>query len=166
MRPWPARNATENVNGADPHSRSVLRTIAYQIGKSLDETDNPASQNVSLELCIRGFAVFQNSFDAVRVLRSIFHLATSTSTLPALVNLRNLARQAVLSIAAINAPLFMTVLSFDAVQADADSEERAKTMKLIAFMVRKVCVLPICASEAEGVLSLGSRLTETDCPVC
>ena len=81
----------------------------------------------------------------MRVLRSIFHLATSTSTLPALVNLRNLARQVVLSIAAINAPLFMTVLSFDAVQADADSEERAKTMKLIAFMVRKVSMLPVCA---------------------
>ena len=74
----------------------------------------------------------------MKVLRSIFNLATSSSTDPVAIGLRNLARQAVLSIAAVNAPLFMTVLSFDAVHNEADTDERARTMKLVAFMVRKV----------------------------
>lgn len=52
-------------------------------------------------------------------------------------SLRNLARQAVLAAASVNAPLFMTVMSIDAIQSDADPEERATTLKLIAYMVRK-----------------------------
>lgn len=35
----------------------------------------------------------------------------------------------------------MTVLSIDAIQNDADPEERATTLKLIAFMVRKKPVI-------------------------
>lgn len=117
---------------------STVRDIAFNIAQSLDNHEDPACQHVSLELCIRGFSTFQNSFDAVKVLRGIFRLATSSSTAATDTGLRNLARQAVLSIAALNAPLFMTVLSFDAVQSEADTDERARTMKLVAFMVRKV----------------------------
>lgn len=98
-----------------------------------------AHQNISLELLTRGFSTFQSYFDAVRVLRSIFRLAAATQPAGAIQNpMRSLARQAILSVASVNAPLFLTVLSFDAMQAQADPEERAATMKLIAFMVRKV----------------------------
>ena len=114
---------------------STLRDIADQILRSLESDLHVAHQAVSLELLIRGFSTFQNYLDAVQVLRSVFRLATAVNISNVL---RNLARQTILSVASVNAPLFMTVLSFDAMQADADPEERAATMKLIAFMVRKV----------------------------
>jgi hypothetical protein len=116
---------------------SILRDIADQVSRSLESTSNAPHQTVSLELLIQGFLVFQSYFDAVRVLRSIFRLSTTTAV-PVSTAIRNLARQAILTVASLDAPLFMTVLSFDAMQADADPEERAATMKLIAFMVRKV----------------------------
>lgn len=132
------------------HSSSTLRDIADQISRSLEEAQDLAKQNVSLELCIRGFSIFQTFFDAVKVLRSIFRLAVAgnaaltsatpsgTSKVSSATALKNLARQAILTVAAVNAPLFMTILSMDSMQLNADPEQRTANMKLIAFMIRKV----------------------------
>jgi hypothetical protein len=128
-------------------SSSTLRDIANQILKSLENVEDPVSTSVALELCTRGFSVFQNYLDGVRALRAIFKIAVNSlpaaaatgdaSPPPSTSNIRNLARQAILVAASVNAPLFMTVLSIDAIQSDVDQEERAITLKLIAFMVRK-----------------------------
>ncbi|KAL7006212.1 hypothetical protein EMMF5_004333 [Cystobasidiomycetes sp. EMM_F5] len=123
---------------------ATVRDVADQVARAVESTDSVLRQSVALELLIRGFGVFQHWFDAVRVLRSVFKLATSSgagktqSAVSSTNGLRNLSRQAILSIAAVNAPLFMSVLASDAAQPDIDPEERASTMRLIAFMVRKV----------------------------
>lgn len=128
---------------------ATVRDVADQVARAVESTDSVLRQSVALELLIRGFGVFQHWFDAVRVLRSVFKLATSSgagktqSAVSSTNGLRNLSRQAILSIAAVNAPLFMSVLASDAAQPDIDPEERASTMRLIAFMVRKVSLCPI-----------------------
>lgn len=127
------------------HLFSTLRDIAHQIVRAIESLDDLNCTCVALELCARGFSSWQNNFDAVRALRAIFKLAvnnfaaaTNMSMSQTMISsIRGLARQAVLAAASVNAPLFMTVLSIDAIQSDVDPEERATTLKLIAFMVRK-----------------------------
>lgn len=122
-----------------------MRDIANQIVRALETLEDLNGTCVALELCARGFATFQAYFDATRTLRAVFRLAVNPLPASAIQNtpssmsssVRNLARQAVLAAASVNAPLFMTVLSIDAIQSDADTEERATTLKIIAFMVRK-----------------------------
>lgn len=128
---------------------STLRDTANQIVRAIENLDDLNCTCIALELCARGFATFQNAFDAVRALRAIFKLAVNPLPVPSSPSIaqgmassvRNLARQAALAAASVNAPLFMTVLSIDAIQNDADPEERATTLKLIAFMIRKKPVI-------------------------
>lgn len=124
---------------------STLRDIANQIIRAIESLDDLNYTCIALELCARGFSTWQNNFDTVRALRAIFRLAVnplpsfgSRAISQAMVSsIRGLARQAVLAAASVNAPLFMTVLSIDAIQSDVDPEERGTTLRLIAFMVRK-----------------------------
>ena len=124
-------------------SAAALRDIANHICASLDAAESPNLQITALELVARGFNILQHHCDAVTTLRHVFKLASqipasSKDSSTIITTVRNLARHAILAIAAVNAPLFMSVLSFDAVQTNADPEERAASMRLIAFMIKKV----------------------------
>ncbi|KAI3482741.1 hypothetical protein L1887_54497 [Cichorium endivia] len=92
---------------------------------------------VAVELCRRGFSMWQHYFDATEVVRALFALSTSTSASSSGESeLRALARSATLQIAAENTPLFMTTLSLDILHARS-AAHCAATMRLVAFMVRK-----------------------------
>ncbi|GAK62187.1 uncharacterized protein PAN0_001c0385 [Moesziomyces antarcticus] len=92
---------------------------------------------VAVELCRRGFSMWQHYFDATEVVRALFALSTSTSASSSGESeLRSLARSATLQIAAENTPLFMTTLSLDILHARS-AAHCAATMRLVAFMVRK-----------------------------
>lgn len=96
---------------------------------------------VAIELCRNGFSMWQHYFDATEVVRSLFALSTltsssSSSSTSADGDLRTLAREATLQIAAENTPLFMTTLSLDILHARSAAHCSA-TMRLVALMVRK-----------------------------
>lgn len=126
--------------------------------RALESGSSSAHQTVSLELLNHSFSTFQEAFDPVRVLRAIFRLATlapspNAANAASMGAVRNLARQAILSIASHNAPLFLTVLNLDTVQTGSDPEERASTLKLLAFMIRKVCLYQLNVDPSQRDMS-------------
>jgi hypothetical protein len=96
-----------------PH---LLKDVAASIEVSLADEWHPAHQAVAIELCCRAFVIWQHYFDAMEVVRTLFGLATNKES-AASQEIRILARQATMQIAADNTPLFMTTLSLDILHA-------------------------------------------------
>ncbi|TNY18126.1 hypothetical protein DMC30DRAFT_73310 [Rhodotorula diobovata] len=116
-------------------SSSVLVDVANSVAAYLEEGAHPYHQAVAAELCMRGFAIWQNYVDAMALVRALFALAIGRN--PATPNdLRVLARNATLHVAGINTPLFMTTLLHDILNASTASSRNA-TLKLLGFMIRK-----------------------------
>ncbi|QRV92544.1 WD40 domain protein [Ceratobasidium sp. AG-Ba] len=92
-----------------------------------------ANRILSIELCSRGFQVWQHHVDAMEMLRALFGFAVATAGVG---KGGKEARAAVLQIAASSTPLFMTTLSLDITQPKTVEHRRA-TMQLVAFIVRK-----------------------------
>ncbi|WOO76901.1 WD repeat-containing protein 7 [Vanrija pseudolonga] len=111
----------------------ALKNVADSIALYLHD---PEATHVSLaiELCSKGFATWQTFCDAMELLRRLFYLATHKDV-PGQ-NVAAQARLAVLHVASFNAPLFMSTLSVDILDAKS-AAARKSIMKLCVFMARK-----------------------------
>lgn len=116
-------------------SSSLLKDLATSVETSLSADSSPTLQAVAVELCCRSFSILQHFIDAMSVMRTLFGLATGRDARTSN-ELRTMAKHAVLQVASVNTPLFMTTLSYDLVSA-SEASHRIATMKLVAFMVRK-----------------------------
>jgi WD repeat-containing protein 7 len=93
---------------------------------------------LAIDLCSRGFQIWQNYVDAMEILRALFLLATNVrkESISAQ-NAGPQARLAVLQIASNNTALFMTTLALDILHPRS-VEHRKSVMQIFAFLIRKV----------------------------
>jgi hypothetical protein len=104
----------------------------------LHESD-ASCKALAIDLCSRGFAVWQHYIDAMEMLRSLFNLATSSKKESITAqNIGPQARQAVLQVVSNETGLFMTTLSLDILHPQS-LEHRKSVLQLVAFLTRKVC---------------------------
>lgn len=123
-------------NGSQP-AISTITDISKSISLYLYDDSSPY-RVLAIDLCSRGFDTWQQHFDAMEALRSLFILATSARKES--IHVRNpgpQARMAVLQIASSNSPLFMTTLSLDILHPRS-IEYSKSVMQIIAFLIRKV----------------------------
>ncbi|KAH7099446.1 hypothetical protein BKA62DRAFT_750558 [Auriculariales sp. MPI-PUGE-AT-0066] len=116
---------------------NTLTDIAKSINLYLHDETSP-HRTLAIELCSRGFQIWQHYIDAIEMIRALFALATNMRK-DFLVTSRNAgpaARLAVLQIASGSTPLFMTTLGLDIVKPK-NLAHRRSTMQLIAFFMRK-----------------------------
>ncbi|KAI0354805.1 WD40 repeat-like protein [Trametes cingulata] len=115
---------------------STLTDIAKSIALYLHDETSP-HRSLAIDLCSRGFQVWQQYVDAVEMLRALFTLATTTKKEAiAVPNIGVQARSAVLQIAANNTPLFMTTLAIDILHPRS-VQHRKSVMQLVIFLIRK-----------------------------
>ena len=105
------------------------------------QDDRPICKTLAIDLCSRGFNIWQSYVDVMALLRSLFNLATHTkkdgiSTL----NVGVAARAAVLRVMSNNTPLVMTTLSMDILNV-TDVQQRKSLMQILAFLIRKVILV-------------------------
>ena len=127
--------ATENFALLAP---PLLRDISLSVARFLSDPAPPHRQLLAAELCARGFELWQHYVDAPTLVRQVCALATGTGRAGAAavpVELRAVGRQAVLRVAGVNPPLFMTTLLHDLARDSA--ERRNATLKLLGFLIRK-----------------------------
>jgi hypothetical protein len=101
--------------------------------------DSSSYRALAIDLCAKGFQIWQHYVDAMAILRALSALATSArkENMP-MQNVGPQARLAVLQIASSNTPLFMTTLTLD-ILSPKTLEHRKSVMQLVAFLIRKVC---------------------------
>ncbi|KDQ62091.1 hypothetical protein JAAARDRAFT_29992 [Jaapia argillacea MUCL 33604] len=117
-------------------STSALTDISKSIAMYLHD-DHSLYRVLAIDLCSRGFDVWQQFVDAMEMLRALFLLATnSRKESISTQNVAPQARTAVLQIASSNSPLFMTTLSLDILHPRS-VEHRKCIMQLIAFIIRR-----------------------------
>ncbi|KAI8986132.1 WD40 repeat-like protein [Trametes punicea] len=115
---------------------STLTDIARSIAMYLHDETCP-HRSLAIDLCSRGFQIWQQYVDAVEMLRALFTLATTTKKEAISVpNIGVQARSAVLQIAASNTPLFMTTLVLDILHPRT-VQHRKSVMQLVIFLIRK-----------------------------
>ncbi|KAI0823988.1 WD40 repeat-like protein [Trametes gibbosa] len=115
---------------------STLTDIAKSIAIYLHDETSP-HRSLAIDLCSRGFQVWQQYVDAVEMLRALFTLATTTKKEAiAVPHIGMQARAAVLQIAAGNTPLFMTTLVLDILNP-RNVQHRKSVMQLVVFLIRK-----------------------------
>ncbi|OSC98008.1 WD40 repeat-like protein [Trametes coccinea BRFM310] len=115
---------------------SVLIDIAKSIAVYLHDETSPY-RSLAIDLCSRGFQIWQQYVDAVEMLRALFTLATTSKKEAISVpNIGVQARSAVLQIAAGNTPLFMTTLVLDILHPRS-VQHRKSVMQLVIFLIRK-----------------------------
>ena len=126
------------VRGSDRTYQSALNIISKSVMMCLHESD-VSCKALAIDLCSRGFNVWQHYIDAMEMLRCLFNLATSTKKESITAqNIGPQARQAVLHIVSNNTGIFMTTLSLDILHPQS-LEHRKSVMQLVAFLIRKVC---------------------------
>ncbi|TFK27655.1 hypothetical protein FA15DRAFT_635254 [Coprinopsis marcescibilis] len=99
--------------------------------------ENSTHRVLAIDLCSKGFNVWQQYVDTLDILRSLFMLATTTRK--AAISIQNVgaqARSAVLSIASQNTALFMSTLCLDVLDPSS-LEHRRSVLQIIAFLIRK-----------------------------
>lgn len=102
--------------------------------------ENSIYRVLAIDLCSRGFHVWQHYIDVMEILRALFNLATSSKKEAITAqNISAQARLAVLQIATNSTPLFMTTLGMD-ILSPATLEHRKAVMQIVAFLIRKVGV--------------------------
>lgn len=116
---------------------SALVDISKSISLYLqDDTSN--HRTLVVDLCAKGFHIWQHYVDSMALLRALFALATNMRKEHISVqNVGPQARSAVLQIAMQHTVLFMTVLTLDILNPRSVAE-RKSVMQLVAFMIRKV----------------------------
>nr|ODN95521.1 hypothetical protein L204_04061 [Cryptococcus depauperatus CBS 7855] len=139
MKPWRVPSPFQKLTTVSNTMFSTLKAIAESINLYLHQ---PLCVQLSLaiELCSKGFTTWQTYVDPSDLLRRLFYLATNKE-LPSITSqsstsLAAQARLAVLHVASSNAPLFMSTLSMDILDAKS-TEARSSIMKLCVFMARK-----------------------------
>ncbi|KAI0076735.1 WD40 repeat-like protein [Panus rudis PR-1116 ss-1] len=114
----------------------TLTDVAKSIALYLHDETSPY-RALAIDLCSRGFPVWQQYVDAVQMLRALFVLATTTrKDVIGVHNVGLMARSAILHIASTNTPLFMTTLSIDILQP-RNVQHRRAVMQLVIFLIRK-----------------------------
>ncbi|TFY66090.1 hypothetical protein EVG20_g5003 [Dentipellis fragilis] len=117
-------------------STSSLNDISKSIVLYLHDEDAPYKL-LAIDLCSRGFNIWQQYVDAMEMLRSLISLATaSTKDHITAHNVGPQARLAVMHIVTANTPLFMTTLSLDILHP-RNMEHRKSIMQIMAFLIRK-----------------------------
>ncbi|GLB39841.1 putative WD40 repeats [Lyophyllum shimeji] len=117
-------------------STSALTDISKSIALYLHD-EQSLHRVLAIDLCSRGFHIWQHYIDAMEILRALFALATTSRKDS--INLQNIgsqARLAVLQIASSNTPLFMTTLALD-ILTPPTLEHRKAVMQIVAFLIRK-----------------------------
>jgi hypothetical protein len=103
---------------------------------------------LAIDLCCRGFSIWQHYVDSMEMLRSLFSLATSTKKESiSAQNVAPLARQAVLHVVTTETGIFMTTLSLDILHPHS-LEHRKSVMQLVAFLIRKVGLFFFSSTES------------------
>jgi hypothetical protein len=116
---------------------SALTDISKSIALYLHD-EQSLHRVLAVDLCSRGFHVWQHYIDAMEILRALFILATTPRKES--INVQNVgvqARLAVLQIASSNTALFMTTLGLD-ILTPSSLEHRRSVMQVVAFIIRKV----------------------------
>ncbi|KAJ7281956.1 hypothetical protein C8J57DRAFT_1298981 [Mycena rebaudengoi] len=92
---------------------------------------------LAIDLCSRGFHIWQHYVDVMEILRALFTLATNSrkESITAQ-NAGPQARLAVLQIASNNTALFMTTLALDILKP-LGVDHRKSVMQIVAFLIRK-----------------------------
>lgn len=130
-----------------------MTDIAKSIALYLHDEHSP-HRALAIDLCSRGFVVWQQYVDAVEILQALFALATSgrkdTGTFH---NVGSQARNAVLLIASGNSPLFMTTVAMDILQPKSVHHRKA-VMQLVIFLIHKVI------SPAHGIIVLRLNVSQ------
>lgn len=116
---------------------SALTDISKSISLYLHD-EKSIYRVLAIDLCSRGFHVWQHYIDSLEILRSLINLATNMkkdgiSTQ----NVAAQARQSVLSIASSNMPLLMGTLCLD-ILSPPTVEHRRSVLQIVAFLIRKV----------------------------
>jgi WD repeat-containing protein 7 len=121
---------------------SALTDISKSIAMYLHD-ENSQYRFLAIDLCSRGFNIWQHYVDAMEILRALFTLGASSrkETISAQ-NVGPQARLAVLQIVSSNTSLFMTTLALD-IHSPQSVEQRKSVMQIFAFLIRKVCLMPI-----------------------
>ncbi|KAL4249830.1 hypothetical protein ABKN59_006616 [Abortiporus biennis] len=115
---------------------NVLTDIAKSISLYLNDEASPY-RGLAIDLCSRGFPIWQQHVDAVQMLRALFILATTAKKESiSVLNVGLQARTAILHIASNNTPLFMTTLSMDILHPQS-LQHRKSVMQLVVFLIRK-----------------------------
>jgi WD repeat-containing protein 7 len=113
---------------------------------------------LAIDLCSRGFSVWQHYIDAMEMLRCLFGLATSTKKESITAqNIGPQARHAILHIVSSNTGIFMTTLSLDILHPQS-LEHRKSVMQVVAFVIRKVC-----GSKPTSLFPFADIRQETSC---
>lgn len=100
--------------------------------------DTSSHRTLAIDLCAKGFHIWQHYIDSMALLRALFTLATNMRKEQISVqNVGPQARSAVLQIAMQHTGLFMTVLTLDILNPRSVAE-RKSVMQLVAFLIRKV----------------------------
>lgn len=110
---------------------SALKKAAEAILAVLRDASSP-HLGLAIELCSKGYTIWQTFADPMELLRRLFHLSTRKDA----TTYNAQARLAVLHVANSNAPLFMSTLSMDILDAQS-AEGRTSIMKLCVYMARK-----------------------------
>lgn len=116
---------------------SALTDISKSIALYLHD-EQSLHRVLAVDLCSRGFHIWQHYIDAMEILRALFTLST-TSRKEAIStqNIGTQARLAVLQIATANTALFMTTLGLD-ILTPPNLEHRRTVLQIVAFLIRKV----------------------------
>jgi hypothetical protein len=139
----------------DP-TNSALTDISKSIALYLHD-EQSLYRVLAIDLCSRGFHIWQHYIDAMEILRALFTLATSSrkESISAQ-NAGPQARLAVLQIASNNTALFMTTLALDILNP-LGVDHRKSVMQIVAFLIRKVCTTIIfCLSLTRHPAAIGA----------
>lgn len=117
---------------------------------------------LAIDLCCRGFSIWQHYVDSMEMLRSLFSHATSVKKESiSAQNVAPQARQAVLHVVTTDTGIFMTTLSLDILHPHS-LEHRKSVMQIVAFLIRKVGLFFSFRPLNQNFLI--SSLSETSCP--
>jgi len=115
------------------------------ISKSINfylHDENSSYRIIAIDLCSRGFHVWQHYIDAMEILRSLFNTATnSKKDSISIQNLGAQARLAVLSIASNDMPFLMSTVCID-ILSPPTMEHRRSVLQVLAFLIKKVGFAP------------------------
>ena len=116
---------------------SALTDISKSIALYLHD-EKSIYRVLAVDLCSRGFHVWQHYIDSMEILRSLINLATNMQKDSISVqNVGAQARLAVLAIAGNSMPLLMGTMCLD-ILTPPSMEHRRSVLQILAFLIRKV----------------------------
>ena len=116
---------------------SALTDISKSIALYLHD-EKSIYRVLAVDLCSRGFHVWQHYIDSMEILRSLFNLSTNMDKDSISVqNVGAQARLAVLAIAGNSMPLLMGTMCLD-ILTPPSVEHRRSVLQILAYLIRKV----------------------------